>query len=32
VRVGPVPDRAGADKLAAKLKSRGLPANVVTDG
>jgi cell division septation protein DedD len=32
VRVGPVPDRAAADKLAAKLKSRGLPANVVTDG
>jgi len=32
VRVGPVPDRAAADKLAAKLKSRGLPVAVVTDG
>jgi cell division septation protein DedD len=32
VRVGPVPDRAAADRLAAKLKSRGLPVNVVTDG
>jgi hypothetical protein len=27
-----VPDRAAADKLAAKLKARGLPVNVVTDG
>lgn len=32
VRVGPVPDRAAADKLATKLKSRGLPVAVVTDG
>ncbi len=32
VRVGPVPDRAAADKLAARLKSRGLPVAVVTDG
>ncbi len=32
VRVGPVADRAAADKLAAKLKARGLPVTVVTDG
>jgi DedD protein len=30
VRVGPVADRAAADKLAAQLKGRKLPATVVT--
>jgi DedD protein len=29
VRVGPEPTRADADKLATRLKSRGLPASVV---
>lgn len=32
VRVGPVPDRAAADRLAARLKARGLPVAVVSDG
>jgi DedD protein len=32
VRVGPVADRAAADKLAAQLKGRKLPATVVTGG
>jgi DedD protein len=32
VRVGPVADRAAADKLAAQLKARKLPATVVTGG
>jgi DedD protein len=32
VRVGPVPDRAAADKLATRLKARGLPVAVVSDG
>jgi DedD protein len=32
VRVGPVADRAAADQLAAKLKSRGLPVAVTADG
>jgi DedD protein len=32
VRVGPVPDRAAADQLAARLKARKLPATVVTGG
>jgi DedD protein len=32
VRVGPVADRAAADKLAAQLKGRNLPATVVTGG
>jgi DedD protein len=32
VRVGPVPDRAAADKLAARLKARGLPVSVVSGG
>lgn len=32
VRVGPVPDRAAADKLAARLKARGLPVSVVAGG
>jgi DedD protein len=32
VRVGPVVDRAAADKLAAQLKGRKLPATVVTGG
>jgi DedD protein len=31
VRVGPEPDRAGAERLAANLKQRGLPAAVVTN-
>jgi DedD protein len=30
VRVGPESTRADADKLAAKLKGRGLPASVVS--
>jgi DedD protein len=30
VRVGPAPTRADADKLAARLKARGLPASVVS--
>lgn len=30
VRVGPAPDRAGAEQLAVRLKARGLPATVVT--
>jgi DedD protein len=29
VRVGPAPDKAGADQLAVRLKARGLPAAVV---
>jgi len=29
VRVGPAPDKAGADQLALRLKARGLPAAVV---
>jgi DedD protein len=32
VRAGPVPDRAAADKLAARLKARGLPVSVVSGG
>jgi DedD protein len=32
VRVGPVADRAAADQLASKLKSRGLPVAVTADG
>jgi cell division septation protein DedD len=32
VRVGPVADRAEADKLAARLKARGLPVSVVAGG
>ena len=32
VRVGPAPNRADADSLAARLKARGLPATVVTGG
>ncbi len=32
VRVGPAPDRAAADQLAAKLKARGLPVSVVSGG
>jgi DedD protein len=32
VRVGPVADRAAADQLAARLKARGLPVNVTSDG
>jgi DedD protein len=32
VRAGPVPDRAAADKLAARLKDRGLPVSVVSGG
>ena len=32
VRVGPAPNRADADRLAARLKARGLPATVVTGG
>lgn len=31
VRVGPEADRAGAERLAAKLKDRGLPAAVVAN-
>jgi len=31
VRVGPVPDRASADRLAARLKQRKLPAAVVAN-
>ena len=31
VRVGPVPDRAEADRLAARLRSRGLPVTVVAN-
>ena len=31
VRVGPVPDRSEADRLAARLKSRGLPVTVVAN-
>lgn len=31
VRVGPAADRAGAERLAAKLKERGLPAAVVAN-
>jgi hypothetical protein len=27
-----VPDRAAADKLAARLKARGLPVSVVSGG
>jgi cell division septation protein DedD len=29
VRVGPVDSRADADRLAARVKARGLPASVV---
>jgi DedD protein len=32
VRVGPAPNQADADRLAARLKARGLPATVVTGG
>jgi cell division septation protein DedD len=32
VRVGPVANRAAADQLASKLKSRGLPVAVTADG
>lgn len=32
VRAGPVPDRAAADKLAVRLKARGLPVSVVSGG
>lgn len=32
VRVGPTADRVAADKLAAKLKARGLPVSVVPGG
>jgi DedD protein len=32
VRVGPIADRAAADKIAAQLKGRKLPATVVTGG
>lgn len=32
VRVGPVPDRTAADRLAARLKARGLPVSVVSGG
>lgn len=32
VRVGPVPDRTAADQLASKLKARGLPVAVTSDG
>jgi len=32
VRVGPAADRAEADKLAARLKARGLPVSVVSGG
>jgi DedD protein len=32
VRVGPADDRAEADKLAARLKARGLPVSVVAGG
>jgi DedD protein len=31
VRVGPEPDRSAADRLAQRLKSRGLPASVVAN-
>ena len=31
VRVGPEPARADADRLAARLKARGLPATVVAN-
>ena len=31
VRVGPVPDRSEADRLASRLKSRGLPVTVVAN-
>jgi DedD protein len=29
VRVGPEPEKAGAERLAQQLKARGLPATVV---
>jgi DedD protein len=32
VRVGPVADRAAADQLAKRLKARGLPVAVTSDG
>lgn len=32
VRVGPVADRAAADQLAVRLKARGLPVAVASDG